>query len=59
MTMKTAASKVGNGLLTATKAVHNSAIQGQIDEIDTEMDELQNRINELKDRRSDLEERKF
>lgn len=51
MTFKTAAKNFGNGLLTATTAIHNSSLQTQINELDEQIAELQERRNELADRK--------
>lgn len=50
MTFKSALSNVGNGLLTATAAIHNSSIQLELDEVNTEIARLQERKAELERR---------
>lgn len=47
MTIKTAMSTVGNGLLTATAVIHNASISSQIDEIDEQIKQLQEKKAEL------------
>lgn len=47
MTIKSALSTVGNGLLTATTVLHNAPIQTRINELDEEIAKLQEEKTKL------------
>lgn len=55
MTFKTAASRVGNGLLDGLSAIADANTRSQIEKIDTEMAELQEQMDQLQENRDQLE----
>lgn len=59
MTFKSAAKSLGNGLLSATTAIHNASIQNQITEIDSEMDALTKQLTRLEENRTKLDAQKI
>jgi hypothetical protein len=59
MTLKTIASRVGNGILDAGTAMHNASLDSDIDKIDEEIAALHAQLARLEERRSELEDRKI
>jgi hypothetical protein len=59
MTIKTAAARVGNGLLGAATVLHNSGLSTRNHEIDTELEVLQARMDVLKEERANNESAKI
>lgn len=59
MTVKSAASRVGNAILDAGAAMHNGSIDRQITEIDEQMDALQKQLTRLEEQRAKLESQRI
>lgn len=57
--IKSAATRIGHGLLDATTAIHNASLQNQINEIDSESDALRKQLTRLEEDRTKLVERKI
>lgn len=59
MNLKTTASRIGNGILDASAAIHNASLQNQIDEIDEQAAALRKQLVHLEEERTNLVERKI
>lgn len=57
--IKTAASRVGNGILDATTAVHNANLDKQITDLDDQAAALRQQLVSIEDQKSDLKARKI
>lgn len=54
MTLKTVASRIGNGILDATAVMHNASIDSEIEKIDEEIAALHAQLTRLEEDRTDL-----
>jgi hypothetical protein len=55
MSLKTAASRVGNALLDATTAMHNASIDSKINDLDEQAAALRMQLARIEEERSALE----
>lgn len=54
MKLKTAASRVGHGLLDGLVAIHDANVQLKIDELDKQLDALTKQMTDLQSRKTNL-----
>lgn len=55
MTLKSAASRVGNGFVDVMSAVHDASIRSQITEIDSQTEALVRQLADLHEKKTKLE----
>lgn len=54
MSVKTAAARVGNGLLDGMNAIHNASIRSQIEELDKQTEGLAAQIADIQEKKAKL-----
>jgi dynactin complex subunit len=56
MTLKTTASRIGNGILDGLSAIHDISVQNQIDELDTQLEALTKQMTDLQSKKTGLQD---
>lgn len=55
MKIKTAASRLGNGLLDGLSAIHDASIRSQIEELDEQLETLRKQMVDVQSKKDKLE----
>lgn len=59
MTIKSAASRIGHGIINASTAVHNANLDNQINDLDSQAAALRKQLATIENEKTDLNGRKI